>query len=352
MIIRSKAPLRLGLAGGGTDVPPYCEEFGGYTLNATIDMYAYCTIETTNDGKVSFYAVDKDDYFECCSTDYITLDESLTLHKGIYNRVIKQFNSGKPLSIKMTTYCDAPPGSGLGSSSTLVVAILKAYVELLNLPLGDYDLAHLAYEIERIDVGFIGGKQDQYAATFGGFNFIEFYSNDRVVVNPLRIKDWIINELENSMILYFTGVSRQSEKIIREQAENVRIKNESAIEAMHKLKKDALAIKEAILKGDILRFAEHFGHSWEAKKRMADKITNNDIDNIYEAALKAGAYSGKVSGAGGGGFMVFLVDPIKRINVIRALNQFDGRVLNFHFTNNGTQGWSLPYETSLCAVGE
>ncbi|MBP1934765.1 GHMP kinase [Ammoniphilus resinae] len=341
MIIRSKAPLRLGLAGGGTDVSPYSDEYGGHVLNATIDMYAYCNIIETNNNKISFHAVDRNEFYECDLTDHIFLDGYLDLHKAIYNRIVKVFNNNQPLSLKMTTYSDAPAGSGLGSSSTMVVGILKAYVEWLNLPLGEYDIAHLAYQIERIDVGLSGGKQDQYAATFGGFNFIEFYEKDRVIVNPLRIKNWIINELESSMLLYYTGVSRESAKIIDEQTKNAKEKNSKSLEAMHELKADALVMKEAILKGDIKNFAEYLGKSWAAKKRMASSISNSNIDNIYDVAIQSGAYAGKVSGAGGGGFMMFIVDPVRRLQVIRELCKLDGKVMNFHFVKDGTFGWRV-----------
>lgn len=345
MIIRSKAPLRLGLAGGGTDVSPYCDEYGGCILNATIDMYAHCTLEANVDN-VLFYAADKEEFFISKCKEYYEYDGQLDLHKGVYNRIVKEFNNNKPLPIKITTYCDAPPGSGLGSSSTLVVAIIKAFVEMLNLPLGEYDIARLAYEIERKDIGLNGGKQDQYAATFGGFNFIEFYSNDKVIVNPLRVKNWILNELESSIILYFTGISRESAKIIDEQSKNTKMKRNNTIEAMHELKSDAFLIKEAVLKGDIKNFAKYFGKSWEAKKRTATSITNTYIDDIYSSALKAGAYAGKVSGAGGGGFMMLLVNPIKRHEVINILNRYDGKVMNFHFIKNGTQAWTI-YDSSM-----
>lgn len=339
MIIRSKAPLRLGLAGGGTDVSPYSDEFGGYVLNATLDMYAYCTIETTSNNTISFHAADRNEFFESTSCEKLELDGTLDLHKGIYNRVIRQFKQSVPLSFKMTTYSDAPAGSGLGSSSTMVVAILQAFVEWLNLPLGEYDIAHLAYEIERIDVSLSGGRQDQYAAAFGGFNFIEFYAEDRVIVNPLRIKNWIINELEASIVLYYTGASRESANIIKEQVRNAENKNEKSLKAMHELKADALIMKESILKGEIRKFAEYLGKSWEAKKRMASSISNSDIDHIYNVALEAGAYAGKVSGAGGGGFMIFMVDPIHRLQLIRELKKLNGHVINFHFTQSGTQSW-------------
>jgi D-glycero-alpha-D-manno-heptose-7-phosphate kinase len=339
MIIRSKAPLRLGLAGGGTDVSPYCDEYGGYVLNATIDMYAYCTIEVTNNNSISFYAADRNEYFECPSEIFLPFDGVLDLHKGIYNRIIRDFNNNRPLSVKITTYSDAPAGSGLGSSSTMVVAILQAFVEYLNLPLGEYDIAHLAYEIERVDVGLNGGRQDQYAAAFGGFNFIEFYSEDRVIVNPLRVKSRIINELENSTVLYYTGASRESANIIKEQVKNAENKNEKSLNAMHDLKNDALLMKEAILKGNLGKFAEYLGKSWESKKRMAASISNSMIDEIYSVALDSGAYSGKVSGAGGGGFMMFMVDPVKRLRLIHELNKLPGEIMNFHFTSTGAEGW-------------
>ncbi|MFQ5638734.1 MAG: dehydrogenase [bacterium] len=341
MIIRSKAPLRLGFAGGGTDVSPYSDVYGGYVLNATIDMYAHCTLEVTNDNKIVIHAVDTDDHFESATDNLLEMDSKLNLQKGVYNRVIKDYHNGAPLSFKMTTYSDALAGSGLGSSSTLVVAILKAFVEWLNLPLGEYDIAQLAYEIEREDVGFSGGKQDQYAATFGGFNFMEFYSNNRVIVNPLRIKNWIINELEATTLLYFTGISRKSATIIDEQKQNVIHHNQASIDAMHELKAEALQMKEGLLKGDVRSFARCLGKSWQAKKQMATAITNDEIDRIYQAALDAGAFSGKISGAGGGGFMMLMVEPVKRVNVIQTLQRFSGKIFETHFTKQGTASWKI-----------
>jgi D-glycero-alpha-D-manno-heptose-7-phosphate kinase len=340
-MIRSRAPLRLGLAGGGTDVSPYSDNYGGYVLNATIDMYAYCTLEWTNNGQISLSAIDRGEFFESEITDFLKLDGQLDLHKAIYNRIVKQFNNGKPLSVKITTYSDAPPGSGLGSSSTMVVAILKAYVEAFNLPLGEYDIAHLAYQIERIDAGLSGGKQDQYAATFGGFNFMEFYHENRVVVNPLRIKNWIINELECSMILYYTGTSRESAEIIDEQSRNIQKGKEQSLIAMKQLKENALIMKEAILKGDIQTFAKYLGKSWENKRNLASSISNQHLEKIYENAIKAGAYAGKVSGAGGGGFMMFVVNPVQKLKVESTLKELGGEIMNFHFVNHGTQGWRV-----------
>ncbi|MCG8605304.1 dehydrogenase [bacterium] len=340
LTIRSKAPLRLGLAGGGTDVSPYSDEYGGTVLNATIDLYAFCIIEATDNRAISIVAADSGQKFQGPAASHLEIDDSLALQKGVYNRIVSMYTGGEPLSFKMTTYTDASAGSGLGSSSTLVVAIIKAFVEWLNLPLGEYDIASLAYEIERSDLGFSGGKQDQYAATFGGFNFMEFYA-DRVIVNPLRIKNWIINELESSMILYFTGASRESAQIIDEQTSNVQNQNQKSIEAMHKLKADSLALKEALLKGDTRGFAKIIDNSWNAKKEMAESITNPRIDLIYEEALKAGVIGGKITGAGGGGFMMLFADPAKKPSILKRLEDLPGKVFNFHFNKQGTVGWKV-----------
>jgi D-glycero-alpha-D-manno-heptose-7-phosphate kinase len=342
MIVRARAPLRLGLGGGGTDVSPYCDRYGGLTLNATIDKYAYTVIEPVPErGDVRLVAADSRDTWQGEAAPALALDGRLNLHKGVYNRVVRDFNGGRPLPLAMTTYADAPPGSGLGSSSTLVVSMLKAFVEWLNLPLGEYEIAQLAYEIERIDVGLSGGRQDQYAATFGGFNFMEFNPGERVVVNPLRIKNWIISELEASLLLYFGGVSHDSAKIIDEQSANVERSETTAIDAMHALKAEAVAMKESLLKGDFEQLVASVQAGWEAKKKMAKSISNAQIDEIYELAQKAGMRAGKISGAGGGGFMMMLVDPVRRMDVTRALQQRPGQIYTCHFTKYGTQGWKI-----------
>ena len=181
MIIRSKAPLRLGLAGGGSDVSPYSDLYGGQILNATINLSAYCTIETHPGEMVQVDAYDCDTHVECPLD--AKLEPAPELIRGVYQRIVKDFGP-VPGAFRITTYNDAPAGSGLGTSSTMVVCILKCFAEWMNLPLGDYETARLAYEIERKDLALAGGKQDQYAAAFGGFNFMEFHQDDIVIVNP------------------------------------------------------------------------------------------------------------------------------------------------------------------------
>ncbi len=341
MLVRARAPLRLGLAGGGTDVSPYCDTHGGYVLNATIDRYAYAVVKPLDESVVRFVAADQQGIAICPLGPVLPLDGKLNLHKAVYNHMVQHFNQGRSLALDLSTFCDAPVGSGLGSSSTLVVAMIKAFVELLNLPLDDYAIAHLAYKIERIDCGLQGGRQDQYSATFGGFNFMEFYADDRAIINSLRVKNWIICELESSLVLYFTGVSRESARIIADQSSNVKAGDTEALEAMHGIKHEALVMKECLLRGDFKGVVDSMRQGWESKKRSARTVSNPHIDEIYDAALGAGALAGKVSGAGGGGFMWFFVPTEKRMDVIRTLNSFGGQVSNCHFTKNGTQAWRI-----------
>jgi len=338
-VVRARAPLRLGLAGGGTDVSPYCDIYGGFVLNAAVDRYAYAVIRTLDEPVVRFVATDQQVEKVRPAEAPLPLNGKLDLPKAVYNHIVKNFNGGKPISLELSTFCDAPAGSGLGSSSTLVVAMIRAFTELLNLPLDDYTIAHMAYQIERMDCGLQGGRQDQYSATFGGFNFMEFYADERAVINPLRVKNWILCELEASLVLYFTGVSRESAHIIADQSSNVKSGATDALEAMHGIKREALAMKECLLRGDFEGLVESMRLGWENKKRSAKTVSNPHIDAIYDAAMQAGALAGKVSGAGGGGFMWFFVPTERRMDVIRALNDFGGQVSNCHFTKHGTQAW-------------
>lgn len=340
MIIRSKAPLRLGLAGGGSDVSPYSDIYGGLILNATINLYAYCTIEETSDNLITINGYDSQCFKSYPLSNRLEIDGEASLIKGVYNRIMRDYNL-VPIAFKITTYNDAPAGSGLGTSSTMVVCILKCFVEWLSLPLGDYEIARLAYEIERKDLGLSGGKQDQYAAAFGGFNYMEFLQNDMVIVNPLKMKRWIIDELEASMVLYFTGRSRESANIIDEQKKNTSTGNNDAIEAMHKIKQTAVDTKLALLKGDIDTFADILRVGWENKKKMANHITNPMIQEAMEIAMNAGAKAGKISGAGGGGFIMFVVEPTRKREVIDALNKLDGFVMPFQFSDGGAHGWKI-----------
>jgi len=339
-LFRSKAPLRLGLAGGGTDVPPYSDLYGGAVLNATINMYAYATIIPRDNGKIVFKSLDNGKNLVYDAVEELEIDGELDLLKGIYNRVVKDF-SKKPLSFELSTIVDAPPGSGLGTSSTLAVTILGAFAEWLKLPLGEYDMARLAYEIERIDLQWAGGKQDQYAATFGGVNFMEFYNGEKVVVNPLRIRNDYLDELAYNLVLFNTETSRLSSEIIAKQSQNIQDKDPLSLDATHKLKIQAMMMKEAVLKGELDRIGEILDYGWQNKKQLAPGITNPMIDELYKTALDNGASGGKISGAGGGGFLLFYCPNNSRQKVIEALSKFGGIAHPYEFTVTGLKSWSI-----------
>jgi len=337
---RSKAPLRIGLAGGGTDVSPYCDLYGGAILNATVSLYAYANIEPLKENVIILQAMDRQEEQQFELTSQLPLDGKLDLLKGVYNRVRQQYDM--PLTgFKLSTFVDAPAGSGLGTSSTLVVAILGVFAEMLRLPLGEYDVAHLAYEIERKDLQMAGGRQDQYACTFGGVNYMEFYADDKVIVNPLRIKQQYLFELENNLLLYYTATSRESARIIEKQSQNVVDKQAKSIEAMHQLKIQAQLMKEALLKGRVHEIGEILDFGFRQKKQMAEGISNTLIDDIYESAKKAGATGGKISGAGGGGFMTFYCPGNTKYAVIDSLSKFGGDVKHYQFTQHGMTSWTI-----------
>jgi D-glycero-alpha-D-manno-heptose-7-phosphate kinase len=337
-IIRSKSPLRIGLAGGGTDVSPYADIYGGAILNATINLYAQTTIEPLTGNKIIIESIDRRDTEELEIQEQLLINGKHDLVKGIYNRIIKEFVK-KPLSFRLTTHVDVPVGSGLGTSSSLVISILSAFVQWLNLPLGEYEIAHLAYEIERQDLGMAGGRQDQYAAAFGGVNFMEFYRNDKVIVNPLRIKSQHLYELENNLVLYFTSTTRLSSTIIESQSKNVKSENKKSLEAMHHLKDQAIQMKEALLRGRINDIGEILDYGFQQKKNMAEGISNQLIEEIYDVVKKAGSTGGKISGAGGGGFMFFYCPGNSRYKVLEALKSYSGFCRDFQFTSNGHFSW-------------
>jgi len=341
-IIRARAPLRLGLAGGGTDVSPYCEMYGSYILNATIDRYAYAVIKVHDEPFIRFISTDQQKVLVQNISELLELDGKLDLYKAVYNKMMYTYNNGNCIPLELSTFCDAPAGSGLGASSTLVVVMIRAFSELLNLSLSDYIIAQLAYKIERVECGLQGGRQDQYSATFGGFNFMEFYADDRAMINPLRINSWIICELEASLLLFYTGVSRESAIIIADQSANVNNGLTETLEAMHAMKNESLVMKEYLLKGNFTGIVETMREGWESKKNSSKTVTTPRIEEIYDSVIKAGALAGKVSGAGGGGFMMFFVPPENRMDVLRTLEHFKGQASNCHFVESGAQAWRIP----------
>lgn len=340
-LYRSKAPLRIGLAGGGTDVSPFSDLHGGAILNATISLFANAAILPRQDGKIIFHAVDRGERLELSAAEQLdTSSGPLVLQKGVYNRIVSEFSRVPQQGFELTTSIDVSAGSGLGTSSTLVVAILGAFVEWLKLPLGEYDIAKLAYSIEREDLRMAGGKQDQYAATFGGVNFMEFYDEGKVVVNPLRIREEILQDLNFHLLLLYTQTTRESANIIEKQQSNIKEDNQAALNATLKLKEQAFTMKEALLKSELSRIGEILAAGWEQKKQLAKGISNATIDNIYSTAIQAGASGGKISGAGGGGFMIFFCPGNSRYEVHRALEAIGVEVVHYNFQKKGLFTWT------------
>ena len=339
--VRSRAPLRLGLAGGGTDLSPFSEEHGGVVLNCTIDRYAYAFLDPRDDGALAFRAHDlgREEVF---ARPAQVEEATLLLHRGVYRRIMRDFNGGHLIPMTVTTAVDTPMGSGLGTSSALVVALVEAFRRLLDLPLGQYDVAHLAFEIERVDLGLSGGKQDHYAAAFGGHNFIEFLADDRVIVNPLRVPDAMMMELESSMVTVFSGQSRASAAIIDRQTAAMVAQEPRALDALFALKADAIAMKAGLLRGDVRAMARILHQSWEAKKATAAGISNERIEALFALALAHGALAGKVSGAGGGGFLMFIAPPEDRYDLIAALRRAGAQAEPVIFTQKGCESWQSP----------
>lgn len=338
-LVRARAPLRLGFGGGSTDVSPYCDEHGGVVLNAAIDLFAHVSLERRTDGQVRLVAADREHFWNGAATSPLPTDEPLRLLKGVYNRFMAEHAGGQAIPLTLTTYADCPPGSGLGTSSALVVAMVEAFRRFLDIEMTPHAVAALAYDIERRDLGLAGGHQDQYAAAFGGLNVMHFHDQDRVDVEPVAVDPTVMKELEASLVLYFTGVSRESASIIEEQTANMRAHAPASLQALHDIKASAYAMREALLAGDLPLFGRLLDSGWAAKKLTASKMSSARIDEVYAEAKAFGAFGGKVSGAGGGGFMVFLIDPTKRDGLKRLLTNFGGAAQSARFTGAGAESW-------------
>ncbi|HWR36300.1 MAG TPA: GHMP kinase [Clostridia bacterium] len=336
MIIRAKAPLRVSFAGGGTDVPPYPQTHGGCVLNATIDNFAWGSLRSRPDGIIKIESVDLDLSMEFEVGQDLVFDGKLDLVKAALKRLGALNSHGFDIFL----HCDAPPGSGLGSSSALMVALVGLVKEFKSLPLTNYEVAQLAYSIEREDLGIKGGLQDQYAAGFGGFNFIEF-EKDRVIVNPLRITPDVCNELEHNLLLCYTGTTRRSDRIIEDQTSRFTEQQGDTVAALAAQKELAVTMKNALLRHQLNEMGDLLHSAWETKKKMSTRISNPHIDEMYEEARKHGALGGKITGAGGGGYMMFYCEFEKKHKVAEALRRMGATPTEFAFEPTGLQTWRV-----------
>ncbi|MGH2692091.1 MAG: GHMP kinase [Actinomycetota bacterium] len=315
--IRARAPLRISFSGGGTDVMPYPVDHGGCVLSVTIDLYSFASLRPR---EYSHYNVSSDE-----GPARYTKPEDMAPHTGL----------------DLHLFCDAPPGSGLGSSSALVVAMLAAVAELNHTPLTPYELAERAYGVERVQLQQVGGMQDQYACTFGGFNFIEFLGEDRVVVNPLRVPEDVESELHGSLLLCYTGMTRVSGGILKRQVEGYRSGRRKSVDSLGKIKSLTLELKEALLTGDLPSFAEILDESWQAKRNLAEGITNDRVEELVGHAKRSGALAGKLLGAGGGGYLLLFCPFDKRPRIAQAMEEAGARVIRFNFAPAGVQTWRV-----------
>ncbi|RMH70589.1 MAG: GHMP kinase [Gemmatimonadetes bacterium] len=334
MIYRSKAPLRISFAGGGTDVSPYPEERGGVVLNVTIDKYAYASLKPRDDRKMSIHSLDYDIVAKYNMDEELTYNGELDLVKAVARNL--EVDQGFDLFI----HSDAPPGSGLGSSSTMCVALVGVFQQWLNLPLTHYDIAEVTYHAERIDLQITGGRQDQYAATFGGFNFIEFLK-DATVVNPLRIRPEYINELHYRLLLCYTGKTRLSANIVANHSNAFRRKEKTVVEALDQTKALAIDMKNCLLRGELDYFGELLHHAWLHKKQFNDQISNAYIDTLYDTARNNGAVGGKILGAGGGGYLLLYCPFDKKHIIAKQLEALGGQIVEFSFEFQGLQTWQI-----------
>lgn len=331
-MVRAKAPLRVSFGGGGTDIAAYYEERGGAVMSATINRYAYGTLVPADGRDITVKSLDFDVVARFQDAERFRFDGNLDLVKA----VIKNFRPQQGLDLFL--HSEAPPGSGLGSSSTMVVCLIGLFKHWLGLPLTDYDIAELAYKIERVDLGVEGGKQDQYAATFGGFNFIEFH-RDTTVVNPLRLKRSVVNELEYRLLLVYTGRTRLGANIIREQTERTR--SGANLEALDATKRLAVEMKNALLQGRLDDLGSMLHEGWEQKRRFASKVSSPEIEKIYEVARRHGALGGKVLGAGGGGFLMLFCEFDRKHEVAREIERLGARPGTASFEFDGLQTWDV-----------
>jgi D-glycero-alpha-D-manno-heptose-7-phosphate kinase len=336
MLIRAKAPLRISFAGGGTDVPPFPAEEGGLVLNAAINRYANCTLRPRADDNIQIDSFDYGLSTQFGVSDWPVFDGKLDLATA----AIRRFAGRDSRGFDLLLHSNAAPGSGLGSSSAMMVTVIGALTEFRNLPLTDYELAELAHSVEREELGIKGGRQDQYAAAFGGFNFIEL-TEDRVVVNPLRVAPDVTLELEHNLLLCYTGTTRKSDHIIEDQTARFVERDEDAVAGLRAQKELAVEMKNALLQRRLRDFGELLHTAWEAKKRMSTRISNARIDQLYEEARKTGAIGGKVTGAGGGGYVLLYCRYDRKHAVAERMIELGATVDDFAFEGNGLRTWRV-----------
>lgn len=335
-IIRGKAPLRISFAGGGTDLEPYSSEQGGMTLSTTIDKYAFGTLIPRTDNKIKIVSMDFGESVQYKVADHLPLNGTLDLLKAVVNKLAP--GKGFDLIIE----CDAPPGTGMGSSGTVTVLVIGLLLEYLGGHMNPYKIAELAYNIEKEDLGIVVGRQDQYAATFGGFNFIE-YKKDSRVVTPIRLRSETFNELESNIILCYMHLSRTPEDPVNIEVEQYINEKESVIKIMEDYKKLATEMKDNLLLGNLKEFIRLFKIVGEKKLNRSLLSGSTKIEKFIDCAESHKVKALKTLGASGGGYLLMICDIYNKRNLINALEKIGGTVVPLHFSSKGMECWRTNY---------
>ncbi len=314
---------------------PYCTEPGGCFISTTIDRHVYITLKPRKDNIIGVFSINQNEEFEFTigDNDYSTKFE---LFKGIVNGLnIKD-------GFNITTYSELPAGSGMGGSSSLSVALIGAFNRYCELGFSKHDIAQKAYEIERIELKQKGGYQDQFAAAYGGFNFVDFTKT--VSVTPIKTTEETLNELHFRLILCYVGGSHFSSDIQDEVLRGYEFEKKSYMDAMQDLKNVAHSMESIIGSNDLSRlnkFGELLHQGWLVKKSLSSKISNKNIENFYLISRKLGVLGGKLLGAGGGGHLLLFSDPSKKYGIIKELEKIGGKIVNFHFNPKGLEVWEI-----------
>lgn len=350
LVVRARAPVRIDFAGGWTDVPLFAEQDPGAVVNAAISVYSYVSVqklpprivesnaygykhvEEKEDRSVKIYSADFDIYQEADDIKKLEYNGRADLIKAALRR------SGVDCGVQLATRCDAPVGSGLGTSGSMSVALLGGLARLNGKPFMLYEIAELASVLEREELGILGGKQDQYAAVLGGFNFMEFFGED-VRTSRLNLPDDVVCELEKSLVLCYTGKSRVSGDIHQVIVDAYLNGENRTLRALKDLKRIAVDMKDCLLQGDLHSFGNLLLENWENQKRLHPSVTNEQIDSLFEIALSNGAVGGKAGGAGGGGCIIFYCEPDKEHVLRRKLETVGTKIIDFGFDFDGLRVW-------------
>lgn len=331
-IYRGKAPLRISFCGGGTDIPMYYERHGGVVLSATIDKYSHVSLIPNDDNQIRIKSLDFDINIEFGVDTTPVLDGVLDLVKAVISSLnIKQ-------GFDLYIHSDVPPGSGLGTSSTVTTAIIGVLLKFLNESWDKYDIAEFAYHLERVQLKILGGKQDQYASTFGGLNLIEFYQ-DKTIVNALTVHKGIMNDLSCHLMMCYTGKVHFSTELIAKHIAHFDSGRELTHTSLDDLKSLTYQMKDSLLTGNLNAFGKLLHIAGDHKRKSNPDSYNDHIDNLYKIALANGAIGGKILGAGDGGFLLLFCEVTKKHNVTKALESVGGQLLNFGFDRKGLQVW-------------